>query len=39
MCTMGTEDEFELEKDGIDVPSRQKIIRIEKIVIILQPDL
>ena len=35
---MRTEDEFELEKEGIDIASRQKLVRLKKIVIVLQSD-
>ena len=38
MRAVCTEDEFELEKDGIDVATKQKKLVVDEVMIILQPD-
>jgi hypothetical protein len=35
---MGAEDEFPLEKDRLDLPSREEKILLQKILIVLQSD-
>ena len=38
MGAVRAEDEFELEKNGIDVATGQEKVVFEKVVIVLQPD-
>ena len=38
MCTVRTEDEFELKENRIDVAARQEKIFLEEIMIVLQTD-
>src|SRR5947207_9752559 len=39
MRAVGAEDEFELKKDRVDVASGQEKCFVEKIMIVLEPDL
>ena len=38
MRSMCTKDEFELEKDRIDITTGQEKVLLEKIVVVLQSD-
>jgi hypothetical protein len=37
--TMRTEDKFELEENGVSLARREEIVRVQKIVIVLQAQL